>query len=153
MHSIDYPNNSKETEETLQVAKLTNRATIPTQGSDKAAGFDLYSAYDYIIPPKGKIMVKTDIQLKVPVGTYGRIASRSSVAFENHIDISAGVIDEDYRGNVGIVMFNHANTEFNINTGDRIAQLICEKISYPNIKELITLDETKRGEKGFGSTN
>jgi len=63
-----------------------------------------------------------------------------------------GVIDEDYRGNVGVVMFNHAETDFEVKKGDRVAQLVCEKISYPEIDVLDTLDETVRGEGGFGST-
>ena len=62
------------------------------------------------------------------------------------------MVDEDYRGNVGVVMFNHAETEFVVKKGDRIAQLVCEKISYPEIEVLETLDNTERGEGGFGST-
>ena len=96
--------------------------------------------------------MKTDIQIKVPHGTYGRIAPRSGLSWKNHIDIGAGVVDEDYRGNVGVVMFNHAETEFVVKKGDRIAQLVCEKISYPEIEVLETLDNTERGEGGFGST-
>lgn len=136
----------------LQIAKLTDKAIIPTKGSDKAAGYDLYSAYDYTIPAGGKVLAKTDVQVKVPHGTYGRVAPRSGLAWKNHIDIGAGVVDEDYRGNVGVVMFNHAEVEFSIKAGDRIAQLVCEKIAYPELEVLETLDETVRGEGGFGST-
>jgi len=136
----------------LQVAKLTDKAIIPTRGSDKAAGYDLYSAYDYVIPARGKILAKTDVQIKVPHGTYGRVAPRSGLAWKQHIDIGAGVVDEDYRGNVGVVMFNHSEVEVTIKAGDRVAQLVCEKISYPDIQVLDTLDETIRGEGGFGST-
>ena len=85
----------------LQVAKLSEHATIPTRGSSSAAGYDLYSAEDTTIPARGKGLVKTDIQVKVPHGTYGRIAPRSGLAWKQHIDIGAGVVDEDYRGNVG----------------------------------------------------
>lgn len=69
-----------------------------------------------------------------------------------HLLISAGVIDEDYRGNVGVVIFNHSDKDFEIKKGDRIAQLICEKIYYPVLKEVTNLSETKRAEGGFGST-
>merc|ERR1712025_917178 len=137
---------------TLQIAKLSENATVPTRGSPRAAGYDLYSAEAVKIPARGKGLVKTDIQIKVPNGTYGRIAPRSGLAWKHHIDIGAGVVDEDYRGNVGVVMFNHADAAFEVKKGDRIAQLVCEKISYPEIKELKTLDETDRGEGGFGST-
>lgn len=65
---------------------------------------------------------------------------------------TAGVIDEDYRGNVGVVLFNHSDKEFAVKKGDRIAQLICEKIFYPDIVEVTNLSETKRADGGFGST-
>lgn len=66
--------------------------------------------------------------------------------------IAAGVIDEDYRGNVGVVLFNHSDTDFKVQKGDRIAQLICERIYYPILMEVTNLSETKRSDGGFGST-
>ena len=66
-------------------------------GSALAAGYDLYSAYDYEIPAHGKLIAKTDIQIRVPDGTYGRIAPRSGLAAKSFIDIGAGVVDQDYR--------------------------------------------------------
>ena len=129
------------------------------------------SSQDIEVPARGKGLVKTDIQIKVPSGTYGRIAPRSGLSWKNHIDIGAGVVDEDYRGNVGqfllsvivysssnliscsgVVMFNHAETAFTVKKGDRIAQLVCERIHYPEVEVLQTLNETDRGEAGFGST-
>lgn len=80
------------------------------------------------------------------------MAPRSGLAAKNHIDIGAGVIDEDYRGNVGVVMFNHADTDFQVAKGDRIAQLICERIYYPSLEQVKELSDTKRGDGGFGST-
>ena len=71
--------------------------TICITGSKLAAGYDLHSAYDYEIPPHGKVIAKTDIQICVPDGTYGRIAPRSGLAAKNFIDIGAGVVDQDYR--------------------------------------------------------
>ena len=88
-------------EDMLKVVKLSVNATIPSQGSPGAAGYDLYSAEDVLLKAYGKVLVKTDIQLKLPTGTYGRIAPRSGLAWEKHIDIAAGVIDADYRGNIG----------------------------------------------------
>lgn len=90
--------------------------------------------------------------MEVPEGTYGRVAPRSGLAVKNFIDVGAGVIDQDYRGNVGVVLFNHADVPFEVKKGDRIAQLICEQILYPELIELDTLSETARGEGGFGST-
>ena len=105
-----------------------------------------------MIPARGKYVVKTDIQIELPEGCYGRIAPRSGLAAKNFIDVGAGVVDEDYRGNLGVVMFNHSDLEFAIAKGDRIAQLICERIFYPTLEEVKTLTDTKRGADGFGST-
>lgn len=110
------------------------------------------SAYEYKIPARGKQVVLTDIQIELPTGCYGRVAPRSGLAAKNFIDVGAGVIDEDYRGNVGVVMFNHADEVFEVKKGDRIAQLICEKIFYPDIEEVSTISTTERGAGGFGST-
>ncbi|KAL2088912.1 hypothetical protein ACEWY4_015811 [Coilia grayii] len=136
----------------LKFAKLTENATVPTRGSAKAAGYDLYSAYDCSIGPMDKAIVKTDIQIAIPHGCYGRVAPRSGLAAKHFIDVGAGVVDEDYRGNVGVVLFNFSKETFEVKKGDRIAQLICERICYPDLQELQTLDETERGEGGFGST-
>jgi len=134
----------------LQVVKLSSQATLPTKSSCQSAGFDLYSAYDYIIKPFGKRLIKTDIQICLPCGTYGRIAPRSSLALNNHIDIGAGVIDEDYRGNICIIIFNHSDKEFFVKKGDSVAQLICEKIEYPQLIEVSSLNVTKRNKRGLG---
>ena len=87
-------------------------------------------------------MLFTDLQIQLPVGCYGRIAPRSGLALNHHIDIGGGVIDRDFRGNIGIIIYNHSDTLFIITRGDRIAQLKCEKISYPAIEELQTSDFT-----------
>jgi len=136
----------------LRFAKLTENALPPSKGSKLAAGYDLHSAYDYEIPAHGKVIAKTDLQIRVPDGTYGRVAPRSGLAAKHFIDIGAGVVDQDYTGNVGVVMFNHNDVPFVIKKGDRIAQLVCEKISYPELEEVESLMETERGEGGFGST-
>lgn len=88
----------------------------------------------------------------MPEGTYGRVAPRSGLAWKNFIDVGAGVIDQDYRGNVGVILFNHSDVDFDVKKGDRIAQLICERIAHPNVVEVKSLSETARGEGGFGST-
>ncbi|XP_062819667.1 deoxyuridine 5'-triphosphate nucleotidohydrolase, mitochondrial isoform X2 [Anolis carolinensis] len=121
---------------TLRFAKLSENAVAPSRGSSKAAGYDLYSAYDYEIPASGKAIVKTDIQIALPTGCYGRVAPRSGLAAKHFIDVGAGVIDEDYRGNVGVVLFNFGKESFKVKKGDRIAQLICERIYYPELEEV-----------------
>lgn len=136
----------------IYVHKLSNNATIPTKGSLLSAGLDLYSAYDYMLPAHDRILVKTDLQICVPFGTYGRIAPRSGLALNNFIDVGAGVIDRDYTGNVGVILFNHSNSDFYIKKGDRIAQLICERIIHAEVKITPKMEDTSRGARGFGST-
>ena len=136
----------------MQVKKLSESAILPVRGSEFAAGFDLASAYDLVIPAKGKGIVKTDLAIAVPAGTYARIAPRSGLAVKHFIDTGAGVVDYDYRGNVGVVLFNHADADFEIKKGDRVAQLILEKISMAPCVEVTELSETERGAGGFGST-
>ena len=136
----------------LKIAKLTPHACIPTRGSAEAAGLDLYSAYDYIISPKSKELCKTDIQIACPEGCYARVAPRSGLTHKKFIDVGAGVIDKDYRGNVGVILFNFGDEPFEVKKGDRIAQLILERIYLPQIEECESLTETERGAGGFGST-
>lgn len=137
----------------LKVKLLSNNATLPTRGSERAAGYDLHSAAEIKVPARGKALVPTDLAIALPAGTYGRIAPRSGLAWKHHLDVGAGVIDQDYRGNVGIVLFNHSDLDFNVMNGDRVAQLILEKYKEVVIQEVDDLDDTVRAQGGFGSTD
>ena len=97
-------------------------------------------------------MIGTGLAFGIPVGNYGRIAPRSGLAAKNSIDVGAGVIDSDYRGEVKVLLFNFSDTDFKIAEGDRIAQMIIEKYTITALTEVDTLDDTVRGEGGFGST-
>ena len=136
----------------MSVTLLSNSAFLPKRGSDFAAGLDLYSPVSGTIEPLQRLLVPLDISIELPKGTFGHILPRSGLALKNGIHVGAGVIDEDYRGNVGVLLFNLGNTPFVFKAGDRIAQLVIK--SYENIvlvqKE--KLDESERGNGGFGST-
>ncbi|KAF0982023.1 hypothetical protein FDP41_011884 [Naegleria fowleri] len=140
------------TPQLMRVKKLSEFAILPVRSSQFAAGFDLASAYDYVVPARGKCLVKTDLAVAVPHGYYGRVAPRSGLAVKNFIDVGAGVVDSDYRGNLGVLLFNHGDEDFKIARGDRIAQFVIEQIALPDIVEVDDLDETERGAGGFGST-
>ena len=122
--------------------------------SDQAAGYDLYSAEDVVsCRGGGCALVKTDVAVALPEGCYGRIAARSGIALNHKVGIMAGVVDRDYRGGIGVLMFNLSpDEEFRVQCGDRVAQLVLEKICTPPIEEVRELDETVRGSKGYGST-
>ena len=126
-------------------------ARIPTWGSPDAAGYDLYSTEEKVVPARGKMLINTQISITTPLGTYGRIAPRSGLAAKNMIATGAGVIDADYRGVVFVLLFNHSDEDFKVKQGDRIAQLILEKIATPTIEQVEDLDKTTRGNQGFGS--
>ncbi|XP_076926150.1 deoxyuridine 5'-triphosphate nucleotidohydrolase-like [Bidens hawaiensis] len=136
----------------FKVKKLSEKAVLPSRGSSLAAGYDLSSAIDTKVPARGKALVATDLSIAVPQGTYARIAPRSGLAWKHSIDVGAGVVDADYRGPVGVILFNHSDTDFEVKVGDRIAQLIVEKIITPEVVEVDDLDATVRGAGGFGST-
>ncbi|KAF9055042.1 dUTP pyrophosphatase [Hymenopellis radicata] len=138
--------------ESLLIKRLSDKAKLPTKGSALAAGYDLYSAEKKVIPARGKAAIDTQISIAVPIGTYGRVAPRSGLASKFMIDTGAGVIDADYRGTVFVLLFNHSDKDFEVQEGDRVAQLIIEKISTPEVVEVQDLDETIRGAGGFGST-
>ncbi|XP_027042942.1 probable deoxyuridine 5'-triphosphate nucleotidohydrolase [Pocillopora damicornis] len=149
--ALGYPRPSFN-DNVLLLKKISDRATTPSRGSDLAAGYDLYSAENVVIPKQGKALVKTDIAIALPEGCYGRVAPRSSLSWKHHIDVGAGVVDRDYRGNVGVVLFNLSQMDYEVQQGDRIAQLIIERISNPPLVEVKELDNTARGTAGYGST-
>ena len=136
----------------LKVQKLSNNAALPKRSTNGAAGYDLCASQDCIIAVGGKGLVQTELAISFPVGLYARIAPRSGLALKKFIDVGAGVVDGDYRGEVGVILFNHGDQDFEIKMGDRIAQLILEKIDTPPVKEVQDLEDTVRGTRGFGST-
>ena len=136
----------------LEVKLLSSKAILPTRGSPMSAGLDLHSAVDLVIPPNKRALVKTDLSIACPPNTYARIAPRSGLALKHGIDTGAGVVDADYRGPVGVILFNFGDVDFVVKQGDRIAQLILEQICMPEVFEVQELGDTVRGEGGFGST-
>ncbi|PIA12607.1 deoxyuridine 5'-triphosphate nucleotidohydrolase [Coemansia reversa NRRL 1564] len=135
-----------------KIVRKENSAKIPTRGSDKAAGYDLYSSENTVINAKDRKVVSTGLMIKCPEGTYGRIAPRSGLAFKHGIDVGGGVVDADYTGVVKVILFNHSTENFEIKIGDRIAQIIFEVVIHPDFEVVSSLDTTVRGDGGFGST-
>ena len=136
----------------LAVKLLSAYAELPVRASASSAGYDLFSPMDLTIPAESKAPIPTDIAIAVPPGTYGRIAARSGLAWKHHLTVGAGVIDADYRGNVTVLLFNHSKVDYHVKKGDRIGQLILERIITPAVLRVDELDSTVRGGGGFGST-
>lgn len=145
------------TAQPLQVYLLSSDGTAPTKGSPQAAGYDIYASAPTTIPANGRGMVSTSLAIVCPDGTYGRVAPRSGLAVKQGISTGAGVIDADYRGEVKVLLFNHNDSDFKVEKGDRIAQLILERIYTPEVLVLnddqwVDVNNTERGAGGFGST-
>ncbi|KAM7522963.1 hypothetical protein LguiA_012865 [Lonicera macranthoides] len=119
----------------LRVKKLSEKAILPSRGSLLSAGYHLSSAMETKVPARGKALIPTDLSIAVPEGTYARI----------------GVIDADSRGPVGVILFNYSDVDFEVKEGEKIAQLIIEKIVTPEVTEVDDLDSTARGSGGCGS--
>jgi len=140
----------------LRIKFNTPLAKIPQRGTSGSAGWDLHSTEDTIIPAGGRKLVDTGLSMAFEGPYYVRIAPRSGLAVKNCVDVGAGVIDSDYRGPVKVLLINnHRELDFQVKVGDRIAQMIIEQISpatFIKIDDGTELDNTQRGEGGFGST-
>lgn len=140
----------------LLVQKLLDSAIVPTKNNDLDAGYDLYAFDTVTIPAWGKALVSTQISIAVPPGTYGRIASRSGLSVKNDLEVGAGVIDRGYTGEVKIVLRNFSDTEYKVQRGDKIAQLILENCRQCPIKAVRNISDivgrSTRGALGFGSS-
>ena len=134
----------------LPFVKMSADAVTPTRATEGSAGLDFYSPADYIIPPRGQLLVPTQIKLQIPLGYYGRLASKSGLAILHQLHVGAGVIDPDYTGEIMVLLINTASYVYNIAKGTPIAQLILEKISIPVLKAVNKLPPTTRGAQGCG---
>ncbi|HBB86072.1 MAG TPA: dUTP diphosphatase [Blastocatellia bacterium] len=137
---------------TLSFKKLDERALLPSRGSALAAGLDLCSIEDLAIEPKQRQLARTGLAVAIPEGYYGRIAPRSGLALRTGLDVLSGVIDADYRGEIGCLLYNTGDETITLPAQSKICQLIIEKIITPEAVWADEIDETDRGSGGFGST-
>jgi dUTP pyrophosphatase len=138
--------------ELLKFKKLDPRATLPTRGSLAAAGLDLYSIEAVSLEPGQRAIARTGLAVAIPEGFYGRLAPRSGLATKKGLDVLAGVIDADYRGEIGCLLHNTGEERIELAANSKICQLIIEKIVNPQAAWADELDDTERGRGGFGST-
>jgi|TARA_Y100000361_G_C11157584_1_gene345201 dUTP pyrophosphatase len=153
----------------VNYSQLNKEGKEPFQANESDAGYDLFSTEYITIEPFQRRLVSTGISIEIPEGFYGRIAPRSGLACKKGIDVMAGVIDSGYRGEIKVLlinlnfegynlkpnafeaMFGSAN-KIDIKPGDRIAQLIIEKCYKVDWKKMKTLENSERGQGGFGSS-
>lgn len=127
----------------------------PTYETSQSAGADVRSTEYVTIPAHGRALVRTGLKVAIPEGYEIMVRPRSGLALKKGITVlnTPGCVDADYRGEIGVILFNTTNEDFEVQPGDRIAQLILNKVEQINWIEVEELDETKRGDGGFGSTN
>lgn len=135
----------------MRVKLLTQTAIAPARMSAGAAAYDIYADEDKVIEPKSRSLVSTGISIEIPITVYAQIAPRSGLAVKE-IDVGAGVIDSDYRGEVKVLLINNSVEPFVVKRGNRIAQMILKMIYLPEVEVVNTLSETVRNNGGFGST-
>ena len=126
--------------------------SVPQYAHDGDAGADLTASEKKIIPARDRLLVATGIRLEIPEGYVGLIWPRSGLAVKNGIHTGAGVIDSHYRGEIKVLLFNHSDSEFQIKQGDRIAQVLIQKVERVQFIPVTELSKTARSEGGFGST-
>lgn len=140
----------------VNVKKVKENAVIPTYGSQFAAGADLYACLDndVTINPNDTVMIPTGIAVEIPVGYAGLIYARSGIATKRGLAPAnkVGVIDSDYRGEIMVALHNHSNTAQVVSKNERVAQMVITPFLAVKFNETDELDETARGEGGFGST-
>lgn len=139
----------------IKIKKLKDDAVVPTRGSKYAAGADLYSAEnDLYIEDRQTVMIGTGIAMEIPEGYVGLVYARSGLACKEGLAPAnkVGVIDSDYRGEIKVALYNQSGQKKLVKNGERIAQIVIAPFLAPEFTEVSELDETDRGEGGFGST-
>ena len=131
-------------------------AKMPSRAHPNDAGLDLYSPIDFVVPGRSEWFecykeIDTGVHIQIPVGYCGKVCDKSSVLFAMNIT-TGGVVDTDYTGSVHVKLFNHGLADVHFKKGQKIAQLVIEKIITPTPVLVDRLEETERGNKGFGSS-
>lgn len=142
------------TNSTLRIKQLTPNAVAPSYAHEDDAGMDLRASEEAVIPARSRALVGTGIAMALPERHVGLVHPRSGLAAKHGITVlnAPGTIDAGYRGEVKVILLNTSDEAFNVATGDRIAQLVIQKVEHPIIEVTDTLDDTTRGSGGFGST-
>ena len=127
---------------------------LPAYATDGAAGMDVLAAEDVTLAPGARHAVATGLALAIPAGFEIQVRPRSGLALKHGITVpnTPGTVDSDYRGELKVILINHGAEPFNVRRGDRVAQLVLAPVTQASWLEVAELDETARGEGGFGST-
>ena len=137
--------------------KVINKSEnkLPAYQTLGSAGMDVFSNEDYVLKPERRTIISTGLFVEIPQGYEIQVRPRSGMAAKYGVTVlnAPGTIDSDYRGEIGVILYNSGQSNFEINKGDRIAQLILAPVVQLEWEEVKEISDTDRGEGGFGSTN
>lgn len=131
--------------------KLDEGAKMPTRAHETDAGLDLYARNSQIVPARGWAIFDTGVHIELPFGTVGMLKSKSGLNVRHGI-VSEGVVDVGYTGSIVVKLYNHSDFDYHVRVGDKISQLVILPILTPSLDLVDTLDDTDRGDNGFGSS-
>ena len=132
--------------------KLDERAKVPQYAHDTDAGMDFFALENTTVPAGRSATVPTGIAVEIPTGYVGLVWDKSGLASKEGITTMAGVIDSGYRGAMSLIVFNTTGEDFTFKAGEKVAQMLVQKVEHVGIVSVDTLSDTERGNKGFGST-
>ena len=138
----------------MEIVKTDKELPTPKYAHFGDAGMDLYSAAEYTLQPGERKLIPTGLKIAVPYGFEVQVRPRSGLALKHGVSVinTPGTIDHQYRGEMGVVLINHGKEPFEIKKGERIAQMVLNKVEFMHLEEVEALTETDRGAGGFGST-
>jgi len=138
----------------IKIKKIKESAILPHYAHKGDAGVDIYSIENYVLRPGQRILVSTGLSMAIPKGYEGQIRPKSGLALKHGITTcnSPGTIDSGYRGEIRVIVINHGSEEFKIEKETKIAQMIFNKVEEAEFEEVEELENTRRGNEGFGST-
>ena len=139
---------------TLRFKKIHTDATLPSYAHASDAGMDVRSVEDVTVPAKGRVLVHTGLVMLLPPMYEAQVRPRSGLALKYGITVlnTPGTIDSGYRGEVGVILANFGDSDFQVKKGDKVAQIVVAPVVQAEIEEVSEIDETDRGAGGFGST-
>jgi dUTP pyrophosphatase len=138
----------------IQMQREDKEVTLPNYAHPGDAGLDLFSAESLVLKPGERKIVSTGVRMAMPAGFEAQIRPKSGLAAKHGISVvnTPGTVDAGYRGIVGVILINHGNEDFAVEKNSKIAQMVINKVENADIEEVDSLDDTSRGEGGFGST-
>ena len=139
--------------ENIKVLLHDPRARLPTKATTGSAAYDLFPLEEHTIPAHTRVLIPTGLKMEIPTSYYGQISSRSSLSSKHLLDVTAGVIDSDYRGIIKVLLHNHSDQPYSLSPKQSMAQILFLPLAQPPVVETSEISNMERGPQGFGSTN